>query len=136
MAEGRADAAQDPLDRDEQLGRTGRGGPDETRVAGEQEHEARGHEEREWPEKRVTGALRAPGATETGHQRLFNAADARLSLGLARQRRVCLHNETALVVGELLQDLAAAADDAGERVVGDVDDHLGRLGHPRVEAAE
>src|SRR5438270_1380122 len=136
MAEGRADAAQDPLDRDEQLGRTGRGGPDETRVAGEQEHEARGHEEREWPEKRVTGALRAPGATETGHQRLFNAADAGLSLGLARQRRVCLHNETALVVGELLQDLAAAADDAGERVVGDVYDHLGRLGHPRVEAAQ
>src|SRR5256885_6738771 len=67
---------------------------------------------------------------------LFNGASARMSLVLAGKRRVCLHYETPLVVLELLKDLAAAASDAGERVVGDVDRDLGRLGDARVEAAE
>src|SRR2546429_3560284 len=68
--------------------------------------------------------------------RLFNAANARMSLVLAGKRRVCLHYETALVVLELLEDLAAPARDTGERVVGDVDGHLGGFGDARVEPAE
>src|SRR5256885_17228829 len=67
---------------------------------------------------------------------LFNGASARMSLFLAGKRRVCLHYETPLVVLELLEDLAAPASDAGERVVGDVDRHLGRFGHAGVEPAE
>ncbi len=37
---------------------------------------------------------------------------------------------------ELLEDDARAAHDAGQRVVGDVDRHLGRLGHATVEALQ
>src|SRR5919201_6200900 len=68
--------------------------------------------------------------------RLFNAASGRLSLVLGGKRGVCLHYETPLVVRELLEDLSAAAGDAGERVVGDVDGHLRGLRDPRVEAAK
>src|ERR1700694_50688 len=68
--------------------------------------------------------------------KLFNGANAPMSLVLAGKRRVCLHYETPLVVLELLEDLAAAASHAGERSVGDVDGHLGRLGHTGVEAAK
>src|SRR5439155_11966816 len=64
------------------------------------------------------------------------AANARMSLVLAGKRRVCLHYETALVVLQLLEDLAAPARDAGEWVVGDVDRHLGGLGDACVESAE
>src|SRR5256885_15567097 len=68
--------------------------------------------------------------------RIFNAANARMSLVLAGKRRVCLHYETAFVVLELFEDLPAAARDAGERVVRDVDGHLGRLRDARVEPPE
>src|ERR1700694_5025824 len=68
--------------------------------------------------------------------KLFNGANARMSLVLAGKRRVCLHYETALVVLELLEDLAAPPSHAGEGVVGDVDRDLSGLGHAGVEAAE
>ena len=43
---------------------------------------------------------------------------------------------TRFIAVEILEHLAGAAHDAGERVVGDVDRHLGRLRHAPVEARE
>ena len=56
--------------------------------------------------------------------------------GVSAADGVRLGDQHAVHVVELLEDDAGAAGDAGQRVVGDVDRHLGRLGDAPVEAGE
>ena len=58
------------------------------------------------------------------------------ALGSARRPRVGLGHEHARHLVEILEDDAGPARDAGQRVVGDVDGHLGRLGDAPVEAGQ
>src|SRR5687768_2009098 len=53
-----------------------------------------------------------------------------------RSARELLAHKDALELVEVLEDAPGAAHDAGERIVGDVHRHLGRLGDASVEPAE